>query len=447
MTIVEKTVSRTQEQSVEQAAIAYLQTPQAIRERAQQLFKLCQSDQLEHFACNLDKLDEVAAYVVSTTQKNYPDFDVPFHSRWRHFDVGGVPRLARLNQALEKQTPPSDSLTGSFQIARSQIDLAVVSVLLDAGAGSQWRFHDLVNLRDAQQPLQRSEGLAVASLCAFEQGLFSSDSAAPYQVDAAGLQNLTQAKLAQAFQVSQDNPLIGLSGRLNLLQKLGETLENLSDLSNPALARPSDLLDRCILGRQVAHAVEDQDQEQKIELDAGALLSEVLTSFGAIWPGRIAIAQTNLGDVWPHPQLPDTSLGTNLVPFHKLSQWLTYSLVEPLATAGVTVTNLKALTGLAEYRNGGLCLDMGLLLPKHSGVTDTSHAPGSPVVVEWRALTIVLLDLIGDRVQRLLGKSPEELPLIKVLEGGTWAAGRQIAKQLRPMGAPPITIQSDGTVF
>jgi len=68
--------------------------------------------------------------------------------------------------------------------------------------------------------------------------------------------------------------------------------------------------------------------------------------------------------------------------------------------------------------------------------------------VEWRALTVVMLDLIGDRVRQRLHKTPAELPLIKVLEGGTWAAGRRIAKHRRAdTGAPPITIQSDGTVF
>ena len=176
-------------------------------------------------------------------------------------------------------------------------------------------------------------------------------------------------------------------------------------------------------------------------------MTEVLESFGAIWPGRVTIAGSNLGDVWPHPGLPDRPFGANLVPFHKLSQWLTYSLVEPLTEAGVRVTNLNALTGLAEYRNGGLCVDLGLLVPKHSDVVTQAHLPNSSVVVEWRAMTVILLDMISDRVRQQLNKSAEELPLIKVLEGGTWAAGRRIAKQLRPTGAPPITIQSDGTVF
>lgn len=407
----------------EKAAIAYLQTPQAIRDRAQQLFDLAQADQLEYFSCDLSQLDQVAAYVVETTQQAYPSFDVPFHSRWRHFDVGSVPRLAKLNQAFQ--------VTGfdRLEMARSQLDLAIVSVLLDAGAGTEWRYQDPY----ADQRLERSEGLAVASLHAFEQGLFSSDHELPYQVDAVGLKGLSEAELAGAFQVDDSNPLVGLSGRLSLLQQLGKALLE-SDRIPQNPARPGNLLDYWI-------------ERYGMELDAGMLLTEVLESFGSIWPGRVILAGTNLGDVWPHPNLTDQGLGENLIPFHKLSQWLTYSLVEPLSVAGIAVTNLNALTGLAEYRNGGLCVDLKLLIPKHAAVMGDSHLPSSPVVVEWRALTVVLLDLIGDRVRQLLNKSPEELPLIKILEGGTWAAGRRIAKQLRPTGAPPITIQSDGTVF
>ncbi|NET48792.1 MAG: URC4/urg3 family protein [Merismopedia sp. SIO2A8] len=422
----------TEQQPTEQQAIAYLQTPQAVRDRCQQIFERCQADELEHFSCDLSKLDIVADFVVDTTQQSYPDFDVPFHSRWRHFDAGGVSRLAPLNRAI-LASPSLVSLAQGEKtelMARSHLDLAIISVLLDAGAGSQWTYHDTAT----NQTLGRSEGLAIASLRAFEQGTFSSDPAFPYQVDAIALQRLTEADLATVFQVSDDNPLVGLSGRLTLLHQLGQTSMAQPDRFGPAPARPGNLLDYWL-------------KTYGTQVDAGILLTEILQSLGTIWPGRVAIAQTNLGDVWPHPALPNDPLGANLVPFHKLSQWLTYSLVEPLTTAGIQVVNLNALTGLAEYRNGGLCVDLGLLVPKHAAVMEEAHLPSSPVVVEWRALTVVMLDKIGDRVRHRLNKTSEELPLIKVLEGGTWAAGRRIAKQLRVSGAPPIAIQSDGTVF
>ena len=47
-----------------------------------------------------------------------------------------------------------------------------------------------------------------------------------------------------------------------------------------------------------------------------------------------------------------------------------------------------------------------------------------------------------------VGATEESLPLVKVLEGGTWTAGRKIAKEKRPeTSGPPIVIISDGTVF
>ncbi|MFL6664856.1 MAG: DUF1688 family protein, partial [Rhizobacter sp.] len=73
--------------------------------------------------------------------------------------------------------------------------------------------------------------------------------------------------------------------------------------------------------------------------------------------------------------------------------------------------------------------------------------PQDPWVVEWRALTVALIDELAPLVRQSLGRSADELPLARILEGGTWAAGRQIAAELREDGAPPVRIESDGTVF
>jgi hypothetical protein len=75
------------------------------------------------------------------------------------------------------------------------------------------------------------------------------------------------------------------------------------------------------------------------------------------------------------------------------------------------------------------------------------YAPGDEFVVEWRALTVALLDKIGDAVRKSLGKTADELPLAKVLQGGTWAAGRKVAAKLRADGGSPVKLKSDGTVF
>ena len=81
-----------------------------------------------------------------------------------------------------------------------------------------------------------------------------------------------------------------------------------------------------------------------------------------------------------------------------------------------------------------------------AGVATRPQPVESELVVEWRALTVALVDELADRVRALLSVRIEALPLAAVLEGGTWAAGRELARAKRG-GEPPLAIVSDGTVF
>jgi hypothetical protein len=405
------------------AAIAYLQSPQAIRDRTRALFTLAEHDQLHHFRYHPEALPATAAYVLDVMRQQYPDGNIPFHSRWRHFEVAGRSRLDLLNPELSALDP--------LEQARLKVDLAITSVLLDAGAGSRWRYVE----PGTGLVFARSEGLAIASFRSFASGLFSSQPDHPWQADGQGLMQLTADRLAQAFQVNDNNPLLGLEGRVALLQKLGHTLHQQPQFFGTDLPRPGNLVDYWL---QTA---------SDGQLSAATVLQTILLGLGAIWPGRVELAGTNLGDVWPHPQLPDTGPGSNLVPFHKLSQWLTYSLLEPLQDLGLTITDLDQLTGLAEYRNGGLFVDMGVLSLKNSADFEVAHPPDSPLIVEWRALTLCLLDDLATHIRQSLSLDAETLPLVKILQGGTWTAGRQIAAEKRPSGGPPIQLASDGTVF
>lgn len=403
--------------------VSYLRSPQAIRDRCGVLFDLACQDRLAHFRCDLSQLEPTANYVLQVIRENYPDLNVPFHSRWRHFQAGGCDRLSQLQQRF--------SGLSSLEVARAKYDLAVTSVLLDAGAGAAWRYTEA----DTGMTLSRSEGLAIASFHLFFQGGFSSDPTHPFRADAIGLETFSETRFSEGFQLSEQNPLVGVSGRVGLMQRLGKTLRRSPHFFGTDLPRPGHLVDYLLT------------QAEENSLPAPTVLTAVLEGFSDIWGDRLTLDGENLGDVWQHSALPDTGAGSQLVPFHKLSQWLTYSLLEPLQELGLQITHLDALTGLAEYRNGGLCLDLGLLQPKHDGVTGDRHLPGSEIIVEWRALTVILLDQIAATLRHSLNCSAAELPLVKVLEGGTWAAGRKIASDRRPGGVPPIQIESDGTVF
>ena len=414
-------------------AIAELRSTNTIRRRANALLARARRGESAWFTVNDGAMTTTAALVAELTRARYPDLNIPYHSRWRHFEAGGQDRLAVFNQKFD-QLAPGASLAAR---ARSQIDLALVSVLLDAGAGPGWRYQEQGEVGGLPRPPQefsRSEGLGVASFHAFMSGLFSSDGAQPLQADARGLQRVTAGQLGDAFQVTASNPLVGLEGRAALLRRLGHALGEQPALFGPQ-ARPGHLFDLLTEG--------------KTAILAHDVLDVLLKGLGQIWPAQNAIENIALGDCWPHPAARAESAGNasdGWMPFHKLSQWLTYSLLEPFQWAGISVDGLDALTGLPEYRNGGLFLDAGVLRLRDPAEAERLHAAGDELIVEWRALTVALLDELAPLVREQLGLTAAQMPLACVLEGGTWAAGRVLAQQLH-QGLPPLNIQSDGTVF
>ncbi|WP_158168776.1 URC4/urg3 family protein [Mycolicibacterium smegmatis] len=392
------------------AAVTALRRTQTIRERARFLYHRARDGGSAWFTVDDDALERAASEVAAVTRDNYPDLKIPYHSRWRHFEAGGIDR----RQQIGARVSGGDALT------RAMVDLTVVSVLLDAGAGPDWRYTE----PGTGQTFTRSEGLGVASLHAFCDGLFSSDPHDPLRVDAAGLARLDTHALGRAFQVGPGNPLVGLDGRVELLHRLGGALTEVS-----GAARPSALLEP-LLGRGPVAAHD--------------ILDRLLASLSGIWLTPSAIEGHPLGDCWPHDAVPGPGPSAGWMPFHKLSQWLTYSLLEPFEWAGERITGLDELTGLPEYRNGGLFLDTGVLRLREGNLTERAWSVGDQLIIEWRALTVALLDEIAPLVRELLGVP--DLPLACVLEGGTWAAGRALAQRLRG-GRPPLVIDSDGTVF
>ena len=405
--------------AVAEAPAAALLSAAAVRERCGNVAAAVAAGRSRHFRIDRSRLSHAAEGVAAVTRERYPDLDIPYHSRWRHFEAGGVDRRAELAHALRDRAPA--------ERARAEVDLAVVSVLLDAGAGAAWGFVEA----ETGRRFTRSEGLGVASFRAFVGGAFSATPGDSLRVDAGALAAIAPATLAKLFQADEGNPLVGLDGRAALLRRLGAALTRETGVFGEQ-ARPGALVDLLTA------------RGTRTTVDAGALLRALLDGLGTIWPGGTTLDGIALGDTWRHPHAGGAGPTAGLVPFHKLSQWLAYSLFEPFERADVAVTGADALTALPEYRNGGLLVDTGVLALADPAAARVVHAVGSELVVEWRALTVALIDELAPRVRALLGRP--DLPLACILEGGTWAAGRALAAQLRG-GEPPLAIASDGTVF
>jgi Protein of unknown function (DUF1688) len=384
-------------------------SPVTIRARTKLVLDAARNGQT-HFILDESKLPTVVDFVLDVTKKNYPDSNIPFHGRYEHFRAGGVDRVARLEKSLANVSP--------IERAKSLIDSVVVSVLLDAGAGNSWKYIE------NGTTYSRSEGLAVASVAMFETGSFSDDGKHLLQANASALEKITPQIIATGFQVSESNPLLGLDGRSSLLSKLASSMRAFPDLFPRNNPRPGDMLD-VLLKKEV--------------LKANDILKHLLIGLSKMWLARSTVENIGFGDVW--------NWNGTLIPFHKLSQWLTYSLIEPIESAGKKVTGVEELTGLPEYRNGGLFLDFEVLKLRDQSLAKRELSADENVIIEWRALTVQLLDAVGLAVQKKLSKTPSELPLARILQGGTWSAGREIAKLKRTGGVPPLNLKSDGMVF
>ncbi|KAA1474482.1 DUF1688-domain-containing protein [Dentipellis sp. KUC8613] len=429
-----------------QQRIEYLRTLPAIRERCGRVYDLAKQDKLQYFDYHPDKESGVVDYCISVMKRDYGTkfAAIPPHSRWRHLDAG----IARVEPLIE-QWKASASPPDSKEIAKRLIDLFLVSVLLDAGAGNEWKYTDAAS----GASFTRSEGLAVASFNMFAEGFFSGDKEQPYRVDAAGLAQITADGTRRAMQVGDANPMVGLEGRASLLLNLSRALRE-----NPTFfgteGRPGNMLDFL-----ESESISDGSSRR---VPIAALWHVLITGLAPIWPtDRTTLGGVPLGDVWPCDALKPyaTGEGDELVPFHKLTGWTTYSLIEPIEKIlGWKFVGVEDMTGLPEYRNGGLLVDLGVLTLKESALPASFYPlpsskiprvpPSHPAVIEWRAMTVIELDRIAEQIRQKLGLSSEQLTLAQVLESATWKSGRQIAKELRPQsGGPPIEIQSDGTVF
>ncbi len=406
------------------AAATTLLSAAAVRARAARALELGVNGSLRDWTVDLGRLPPTAEFVARVVRDRYPRLDPPLHARWRHFVFAGRDLWREMQAARRWPTPAAR--------ARAAFDLVLMSVLLDAGAGAGWRYHDAATGFRAT----RSEGLALASLRWFDRGGLSDDPSDPLRVDAAALRRVDLRSVEQAFQADDANPLVGSRGRASLLNRLGAALEARPELFATADSpRPGGLYDALVR------------RAGKSPLPAAVILEMLLDALGSIWHGRPSLGGVPLGDCWPHPAFEGEGAAERYVPLHKLSQWLAYSLIEPLESAGVAVCGIDELTGLAEYRNGGLFVDMGVLIPRDGTAWSRTHQVADPFVVGWRAMTVALLDRIAPLVRTQLGLTGDTFPLARLLEGGTWAAGRLIAGELRTGGGPPFLISTDGTVF
>lgn len=395
-----------------------LRSAYAVRRQSALVFALALEGE-SAFNLRMERLGGLADKVTALTQDRYPDGKIPFHSRRRNLGKIIASRSQQLADAIEGPT--------SEDRLRAEADLAVLTALLDAGTGTRWRYRE----KPGARPAGRSEGMALASMFLFVAGLFSGDKKHPHRADAETLIKLDGKRLYRDLQISEENPLPGFEGRLMLLRNLGEQVAAAPKIFPNG--RPGDL----------AFTLAKRGNRLRAE----EVMSAVQEYLGKVQPNRYTAGPEHMGDVYHYAPLGPIENPTSWIPFHAKVLWLTFSLFEILGQLDVQITHTGDLPGIAEYRNGGLFIDGGVLAPKDSSVLGKAFPANDPLMVEWRALTVMLLEKLAEAVRFRLDVHQRDLPLIRLLEAGTWLTGRAMAQKRRAGGPPPILLDSDGTLF
>ncbi|KAI8647567.1 hypothetical protein BD408DRAFT_408152 [Parasitella parasitica] len=437
--------------------IDYLLSLRAVRERCFKVQEAAVKNKLQHFDIDTSKLQDMVQFVVSLIKRDFDDpSKIPVHGRWRHFDVGDNPRIQTLINSWASLGIDRTEQT------RRVLDLFVVAVLLDIDSSQGYSFRET----STNKLFKKRQRMAVAILEMFMAGTFSANPDQPHQVDLEGLERLSIDDLVKGFEIDTASSLIGLQDRYALLKHLARALERCPEYfagENGQIPRPGNMMDYLLCHPTTI-------KTKKGPLILVETLWPVVLEIGEIW----TVEDTDsckggtfeLGDVWPCAALGNEG---QLVPFHKLSQWMVYSLIEPMEKLlGAVIEGTDQLTPLPDFANGGLLIDTGFITLKKQdyerGIENyrkNSLLPGQPkvevapmfemsdpVVVEWRALTTAYLDLVADRVRAKLKLDKKALSLSQLIEGGTTSAGRELAEISRPnTQEPPIVIKYDKKVI
>ncbi len=415
-------------------AATELRTTRAVRERCGQLLDRARLGHSAWFEVDeaalpalADRLAETAPHV-ERAHRGLP------YAFWRHLDAG-LPRWRATLDPLTAALPPGEQ-------AHAWVDLAALGALaIDPGRDGPagWAYTDVTEARHAWQPrrapggrrLAGPAGLACALFHAFTAGLFSGRPDRPCQADALGLRAVVDDRLAQAFQVHPGNPLPGLPALAIQLRRLGEILSEQAEVFGDE-GRPAGLFDLLVTPYGLG-------VPPTADVDAHDLLSQLLATLCPVLAGTPSPGGIALGDCWRHPAVRGPGPSDGWVPFHERLQWMARSLLAPFEWAGVHTRGLAGLTPLAHAAHGSLLLDAGVLRLRNPALATTAWRPGDEIVVEWRALTVALVERAWTQARAATGTGAAT-----DFEGVSTQAGLELARQLRA-GRPALAVGGTGT--
>ncbi|MBD8892340.1 DUF1688 family protein [Roseibium litorale] len=354
---------------------------------------------------DLAKLADAADLAEKTLTERFPDLQLPPHGCWRSFELDGLDRWAMLASARE--------FVSAEEMLCCAGDLAILSAVLDVAMPEGWTFEEQLT----GKRYSGAAGRAIAALTMFAAGSFSAEPEDPLRLDAHALIRLEASEIAGGLQLEPDENSDLIRDITHQLKRLGEAAGLRPDLfEKDGSIRPGHVLDRLWA-----------DAEDGM-VPAADCLELLLDGLSPLWQGGASLGEVLLGDCWQHSWLVLDEEAPGLVPFHLPAVQIAYSFIEPLAWAGVLVSGLEELPGLADLNHVFFFLETGALrvLPSQDAGAGSPQA-AVDLMIELRAMSLVLLDKLAALLRERLEASVEELPLTCLMAAATVPASRELA--------------------
>ncbi|SHL36219.1 DUF1688 family protein [Roseibium suaedae] len=356
-------------------------------------------------SADLEKLEAAADLAEKTMTGGFPDLQLPPHGCWRFFELDGLDRWAMLASARE--------FASAEEMLRCAGDLVILASVLNVRTPEGWRFEEQLTGRT----YQGAAGRAIAALTMFAAGSFSAEPEDPLRLDAHALIRLEADEIAAGLQLDPDAHSDLIRDITHHLKRLGEAIGLRPDLfERDESTRPGHLLEQLWA-----------DAEDGM-VSAAQCLELVLDGLSPLWQGGESLNEVLLGDCWQHSRLLQEGDAPGLVPFHLPALEITYSFLEPLAWAGVLVSGLEDLPGLADLTHVFFFLETGVLtLQSGREGTPLSQQDALDRMIELRATALVLLEKLASLLRGRMEASSDELPLTCLMAAATLPAAREIA--------------------
>lgn len=401
-------------------------SPIFTRVRSKELTQLVLKNQSKFFTLDSSKKEEALEFLEKVILSRFQKDKIAKHGRRQHLSSKNRNYFEKVENICQK--------AGCTFAVENKLELLLLSCFLDAGAGQNWKYND--SYFNCQ--LVGSEALAAAStdlyLKLISDNLISKKN---ISLTSDALKNMKFDEFSKSFQHDEsNNALLGAKGRYDSLTQLGSCLE-----LHPSIFVTSHKPEL----KNIYHFFQSIVEHKSLNLEE--VFKTIVFIFHDFFTSDTKINEINLCDSRIHSNLISLPLVGKKIPFFKLIQWMVYSIDDFFNSQGIPTINEEFLSGLAEYRNGGFFMDTNIINLKSKNLSHQSYSIDSELVTEWRALTITLLDEFLEELK--IKRGYNHLNMSKLLEGGTWIAGRKLARENRPDSpySPPIKIITDGKFF